>query len=129
MTKFCYLGIAFGCLVMACGGSQQAPDSAATQAVEPSASSTVSSAEADATKTEEAPATKAEVEPAPSGPECKKTEDCTVFADCCTCKAVPASNPPPVPCESICGESKCEVKGMTIANVACENERCVLKKK
>lgn len=129
MTKLCTLGLVFGCLLTACGGSQQAPDSAATQAVEPTAKEATPNADSEAPKTETAPASKAEAEPEPSGPECKKTEDCTIFADCCTCKAVPASKPPLVPCESVCGESKCEVKGMTIANVACENERCVLKKK
>ncbi len=62
-----------------------------------------------------------------SEPECKKDKDCTIFADCCTCKAVPVAGKPPVPCDAVCGESKCEVKGKTIDNVACVDGRCKVK--
>ena len=50
-----------------------------------------------------------------------------IFADCCTCNAVPAAAKPPVPCDAVCGESKCEVKGKTQDNVACVNGRCKVK--
>jgi hypothetical protein len=130
MTKLCYITLALTGVLMACSGSQKAPpDSAATQASESASASSQAPARAEPSEVPPAKDSKVDVEPAPTGPECKKTEDCTIFADCCSCKAVPASKASPVPCESICGESKCEVKGMTIANVACENERCVLKKK
>src|SRR5512133_404846 len=119
-------------LLVACGGSSKAPESAAAESTQPTTTEAPTPAQ-DAPQSEAgAKTTETKVEEAaPSGPECKKTEDCTIFADCCTCKAIPAAKPLPTPCESVCGsgESKCEVKGMTIANVACENERCVLKKK
>lgn len=121
ILMLCALGF-FGC-----GGSQKAPDSAAPSTAPETASS---AAQTSAPTADESPAAAApELEPTPSLPECKKDEDCTIFADCCSCKAVAASKPLLVPCESVCGESKCEVKGMTIANVACDQGRCVLKKK
>jgi hypothetical protein len=113
--------------LVACGGSQKAPDAAAA----PSAAvASAAASEPSAAQPEAAPKAKEpEPEAAPSGPECKKDDDCTVFADCCSCKAVPQAKPSPVPCDSVCGESKCEVKGITIANVACDSGRCTLKKK
>jgi hypothetical protein len=109
-----------------CGGSQKLPDAAQSQ---PAPTPSVTQAEPDPAKPEvTAKAKEPEAETASSGPECSKDADCTIFADCCSCKAVPAAKPSPVPCESVCGESKCEVKGITIVNVACDAGRCVIKK-
>jgi hypothetical protein len=118
-------------LMSACGGSQKAPEASATAPsadtqAQPDVTAPTDTTVAAAATTESAKAPAAET---PSGPECKKDDDCTIFADCCSCKAVPAAKPSPVPCESVCGESKCEVKGITIANVACDAGRCVIKKK
>ncbi len=113
--------------LLACGGSQKAPDAAASQ---PAAADSVSSATEPNAPAAEAPAKKpAEPDYAAESTGCKKDSDCTIFADCCSCRAVLASKPPPVPCESVCGESKCEVKGITIDNLACDAGRCVIKKK
>ncbi|HEY5956346.1 MAG TPA: hypothetical protein VIV60_07340 [Polyangiaceae bacterium] len=116
-----------GFAVGSCGGSQRAPDSS-TPALATAArpTSTERGATSDSAKT---PVVESAAEATASGPECKKDDDCTIFADCCSCKAVPAAKPSPVPCESVCGESKCEVKGITIVNVACDAGRCVIKKK
>jgi hypothetical protein len=112
---------------VSCGGSTKAPDAAAQPPASPSAAPEPIAAKGE--KAEAAPPTPAaEAEAAPTGPECKKDGDCTIFADCCSCKAVPASKPPLVPCDSVCGESKCEVKGITIVNVACDAGRCIIKK-
>ncbi len=70
--------------------------------------------------------TTAEVEP--TAPECSRDSDCTIFADCCTCKAVPAAEPLPTPCDSVCGESPCDVKRKTIDDVYCDGGRCKLRK-
>jgi hypothetical protein len=114
--------------VASCGGSQKAPDSATPDSATASAAPEPSAAKAENAKPA-SPTPAAEAEPTPTGPECKQDGDCTIFADCCSCKAVPAAKPPPVPCDSVCGESKCEVKGITIVNVACDAGRCVIKKK
>lgn len=135
MTKRHLVGILVSALLLAaCGGSSKAPESAASESAEQAPAAGDSKAQEQTPPQAEtgSKASEAKTEPeASTGPECKKVEDCTIFSDCCTCKAVPASKPSPTPCDSICGsgDSKCEVKGMTIANVACENERCVLKKK
>jgi hypothetical protein len=50
-----------------------------------------------------------------------------IFSDCCTCKAVLAVGTPPVPCDAVCGESKCELKGKTQDNIACVEGHCKLK--
>lgn len=110
-----------------CGGTQKAPEVTASEPGQPAASAI---AESPNSKTEvAAKAAEPEADAAAAGPECKKDDECTIFADCCTCKAVPASKPLLVPCDSVCGESKCEVKEITIANVACDAGRCVIKKK
>jgi hypothetical protein len=117
--------------LFACGGSQKAPDAAASQpAATPSTSATD-----EAKPSEAVAAAKPKETEAASAPKeddaigCKKDADCTIFADCCACRAVLASKPPPVPCDAVCGESKCEVKGITIDNVACDADKCVIKKK
>jgi hypothetical protein len=110
----------------ACGGSQKSPDAAAAQAAAAASASTEAKPGATAV---DAPAKPAEPNYEAESTGCKKDGDCTIFADCCSCRAVLASKPPPVPCESVCGESKCEVKGITIDNVVCDAGRCVIKKK
>ena len=111
---------------VACGGSGKPADAPA------SAPSAESSAAASSDEAKPAPAeakAKPQEEAAPEStePECTKDKDCMIFADCCTCKAVPAAAKPPVPCEAVCGESKCEVKGKTMDNVACVSGRCKVK--
>lgn len=127
MKLLCVTGLLLTTLVVACGGSQKAPESAAA---EPAAAESAAAPEsAPPTPEVDATAQGSETEAAPTGPECSKDDDCTVFTDCCSCKAVASSKPPLTPCESVCGESKCEVKGITIDNVACDAGRCVIKKK
>ncbi len=109
---------------VACGGSSKSTSAPAAPAAEPAAAS------AD-------PEPKPELGPKPiaqeatesesTEPECQKDKDCIIFSDCCTCKAVPIAGKPPVPCDSVCGESKCELKGKTQDNVACVDGRCKLK--
>ena len=105
---------------IACGGSTK-PAPAPTTA--PAADEAPTPPAAEAAK----PAPKEEAAPESTEPECQKDKDCMIFADCCTCKAVPAAAKPPVPCEAVCGESKCEVKGKTMDNVACVSGRCKVK--
>ncbi len=114
--------------VAACGGSGKAPD-APSAASEPSAKAESKPESTDVTTKSESSKPKTEEVAAPESnePECKKDKDCTIFADCCTCKAVLAAGKPPVPCDSVCGESRCEVKGKTIDNVACVSGHCKLK--
>jgi hypothetical protein len=102
----------------ACGGSKKEP---AAPAIESSATPSASVV-ADAPKSEATPAPAKEPEAS-----CEKDSDCTIFADCCSCRAVGSKDPSPVPCDSVCGESRCEVKGKTIADVACVNKICKLK--
>ncbi len=130
MTLLRSLGPAIMVLQLAgCGGSQKAPENAQPAAeATPSTEDKVADKEAEAAPESAPKAKEAEPEAAPSGPECKKDDECTIFADCCSCKAVPASKPSPVPCDAVCGESKCEVKGITIANVACDAGKCVIRK-
>ena len=114
-------------LLSACGGSGKATETPAT-ASEPAAKAESKPESTDVTTKSESSKPKAEeAAPESSEPECSKDKDCTIFADCCTCKAVLAAGKTPVPCDSICGESKCEVKGKTIDNVACVAGHCKLK--
>ncbi len=107
--------------LIACGGSNKpAPAPPAPAAVE---NATEASPAAEVAK----PKPQEEAAPESTAPECEKDKDCMIFADCCTCKAVPAAAKPPVPCEAVCGESKCEVKGKTMDNVACVSGRCKVK--
>ena len=127
----CVLRISFivpALLLAACGGSGKAPDAPAAAASEPAAKAETKPEATDVTTKSESSKPKAEETAAESAePECAKDKDCTIFADCCTCKAVLAAGKPPVPCDSVCGESKCEVKGKTIDNVACVAGHCKLK--
>jgi hypothetical protein len=109
-------------ILVACGGSQKVPDAAAAP---PASAATGAEPVAAAV---DAPAKPAATEPDVDATGCKKNEDCSIFADCCSCKAVLASKPSLVPCDSVCGESKCEVKQITLANVSCDAGRCVIKK-
>jgi hypothetical protein len=132
MTSLRHVALLLSTLaIFACGGSQKAPDAAASQSATPASTSASDDAkpkEAEAiAKPKEAEAASAPKEDDAVG--CKKDADCTIFADCCACRAVLASKPPPVPCDAVCGESKCEVKGITIDNVACDAGKCVIKKK
>jgi hypothetical protein len=106
---------------VACGSSSKSTPAPAAPAAEPAAAS----AEAEQ-KPELGPKPIAQEEAAPEStePECKKDKDCIIFSDCCTCKAVPLAGKPPVPCDAVCGESKCEVQGKTQDNVSCVSGRC-----
>jgi hypothetical protein len=116
--------LAFSVLVLlsACGGSTKPTATPVTEA----SASTEATPEADSSKSEN-PST--DTKPAEPEPEatCEKDSDCTIFADCCSCRAVSAKAPLPPSCDSVCGESKCEVKSKTIDNVACVSGRCKLK--
>ena len=116
-------------LLAACGGSSKTPDAPATPAGESAAKAEPKPESTDVTTKSETAKPKAQEQAAAesSEPECSKDKDCTIFADCCTCKAVAAAGKPPVPCDSVCGESKCETKGKTIDNVACVAGHCKLK--
>lgn len=105
--------------LVACGGTPKEPSAPESKP------STTASAEP-AKEAKQADVASAASAPEPEAP-CEKDADCTVFADCCSCKAVGAKAPPPTPCDSVCGESKCEVKGKTIDNVACVAGVCKLK--
>lgn len=109
--------------VTACGGSSKEPAAPATEASAASNADGQADAPAAAANNDAATATPA-LEPEAT---CEKDADCSIFADCCSCRAVGAKAPSPVPCESVCGESKCEVKGKTIDNVACVAGVCKLK--
>jgi hypothetical protein len=112
--------------VVACGGSSKStPTPASAPAAEPAAET---KAEPKPGELGPKPIAQEEAATESSEPECKKDKDCTIFADCCTCKAVLAAGKPPVPCDAVCGESKCEVKGKTIDDVACVSGHCKLKK-
>jgi hypothetical protein len=115
--------------LLACGGSAKSTPSTATAPATESTAAAPSSESKNVSTKSESPKTKAEEESAAesSAPECEKDKDCTIFADCCTCKAIPAAAKLPQPCEAVCGESKCEVKGKTIDNVACVSGRCKVK--
>jgi len=118
-------------LAAACGGSGKTSETpTAAAAGDTAATSEAAKPEAtDVTAKSESAKPKAEAEAAPEStePECTKDKDCMIFADCCTCKAVVAAAKPPVPCDAICGESKCETKGKTADNVACVAGRCKVK--
>jgi hypothetical protein len=105
----------------ACGGTPKEP----AQTPPETDPKSVSEPKAETTepKTEQP---KPEAQPEPDA-TCEKDSDCTIFTDCCTCRAVSQKAPLPPSCEGICGESKCEVKGKTIANVACVSGKCKLK--
>ena len=111
-------------LISACGSTPQ-------QASAPAASAAPTSEAEPKAVVPEDTAKQAEKAAAPATPEpeatCTKDADCTIFADCCSCKAVSAKVPLPPSCEGICGESKCEVKGKTLANVSCVAGHCKLK--
>jgi hypothetical protein len=109
-------------LLSACGGSTK-PTSAPS--ADPSAATEASPAPA-ASATETAANEKKAAEPEPEA-TCEKDSDCTIFADCCSCRAVSAKAPLPASCDSVCGESRCEVKGKTIGDVACVSGHCKLK--
>lgn len=112
--------------VVACGGSSKStPAAASAPAAEPAAETKAEPKPGDLVPK---PIAQEEAATESSEPECKKDKDCTIFADCCTCKAVLAAGKPPVPCDAVCGESKCEVKGKTIDDVACVSGHCKLKK-
>lgn len=85
-------------------------------------------AESNAQVSDAAPVVESEAEAEPTTPECSKDSECTIFADCCTCKAVPANKPLPESCESVCGESPCDVRQKTIDDVYCDAGRCKLRK-
>jgi hypothetical protein len=117
-------------LAAACGGSGKTSETPATTPASDTAAPSEAKTEApDVTAKSESSKSKVKevAEPESTEPECTKDKDCTIFADCCTCKAVLAAGKPPVPCDSVCGESKCETKGKTIDNVACVSGRCKLK--
>ena len=101
-------------LLVGCGGSGKSSETPAA-ASEPAAKSESSKPKAE------------EAAPESTEPECTKDKDCSIFADCCTCKAYPVAGKLPQPCDAVCGESKCEVKGKTIDNVACVSGRCKVK--
>lgn len=112
-------------LASACGGSAKpAPAPAANATPEPTVAPSDEPKPGDL-----GPKPIAQEEPVSesTAPECRTNKDCTIFADCCTCKGVPLAGKPPVPCDAVCGESKCEVKGKTLDNVACVDGRCKLK--
>jgi len=115
-------------LLAACGGSGKASETPAA-AGEPAAKSEVSPESTAAATKSESSKPKADEEAAAEStePECTKDKDCSIFADCCTCKAYPVAGKLPQPCDSVCGESKCEVKGKTMDNVACVSGRCKVK--
>jgi hypothetical protein len=111
---------------VACGGSSKStPTPASAPAAEPAVETKAEPKPGDLGPK---PIAQEESATESSEPECKKDKDCTIFADCCTCKAVLAAGKPPVPCDAVCGESKCEVKGKTIDDVACVSGHCKLKK-
>lgn len=108
-------------VLSACGGPSKETSVPTAGSAEPVP------AVADVATTESKEAAPAE-EPEPTTPECSKDSECTIFADCCTCKAIPTSIPQPDPCDSVCGEAPCQVKGKTIQDVYCSKEgRCKLK--
>lgn len=107
-------------ILLACGSP---PKDASGPAAPLSAEPQQPSVESRSTDTPSAPS-KAEPEEAAA---CEKDADCTIFADCCSCRAVSAKAPLPPSCDGICGESKCEVKGKTLDNVACVAGHCKLK--
>jgi len=117
-------------LAAACGGSGKSSETpAAATAGDTAAKADTDKLEStDVTPKSESTKPKAEeAAPESSEPECKKDKDCMIFSDCCTCKAVLAAGKPPVPCDNVCGESKCELKGKTQDNVACVAGRCKVK--
>ncbi len=114
-------------LLVGCGGSGKSSETPAA-ASEPAAKSEVSpESTAAAAKSESSKPKAEEAAPESTEPECTKDKDCSIFADCCTCKAYPVAGKLPQPCDAVCGESKCEVKGKTIDNVACVSGRCKVK--
>ncbi len=114
--------------LLACGGSakQPAPPPTSTE------SATADTENSPAQKSgDDASSSTEQAEPAEAAsttPECQTAKDCTIFSDCCTCKAIPSAQALPNPCEYVCGESKCELKGKTIDDVDCVAGRCTLKK-
>ena len=111
---------------VACGGSSKStPTPASAPAAEPAAEAKAEPKPGDLSPK---PIAQEEAATESSEPECKKDKDCTIFADCCTCKAVLAAGKPPVPCDAVFGELRCEVKGKTIDDVACVSGHCKLKK-
>jgi hypothetical protein len=131
----CFLRISLvvpALLLAACGGSGKTTESAASVPAGEAAAKGEAKTEApDVTPKSESPQPKAQEPDAveSSTPECEKDKDCSIFSDCCTCKAIPAAGKLPQPCDAICGsgDSKCEVKGKTIDNVHCVAGRCKLK--
>jgi hypothetical protein len=105
----------------ACGGTPKEP----AQTLPETDSKSVSEPKPEAEEPK-AKDSKPESQPEPDA-TCEKDSDCTIFTDCCTCRAVSQKSPLPPSCEGICGESKCEVKGKTIADVACISGKCKLK--
>ncbi len=115
-------------LVAACGGSGKSSETpAATPAGDTAAKTETTKPESTDVTTKSESAKPKEEAAAEPEPECKKDKDCMIFSDCCTCKAVLAAGKPPVPCDAVCGESKCEVKGKTQDNVACVEGHCKVK--
>lgn len=114
------IGLVLLFLSVACGST---PNNAATPlpGSSPNADPTPSS-----TAQAEPPVSSAASKPEPEA-VCEKDSDCTIFADCCACRAVSSKAPLPPSCEGICGESKCEVKGKTLDDVACVAGHCKLK--
>jgi len=127
LARLCVLSLPL-VLATACGGSGKSSESpAAATAGDTAAKAEAPKLEAtDVTPKSESSKPKQEATES-SGPECKKDKDCMIFSDCCTCKAVLAADKPPVPCEDVCGEFKCEVKGKTADNVACVAGHCKIK--
>jgi hypothetical protein len=62
--------------------------------------------------------------PAP-GEACSTTDDCTLFADCCQCRAIEAGTTRGM-CRLNCLQDACSAMGITDQDVACIAGRCVL---
>ncbi len=115
-------------LASACGGSGKASETPAASGDTAAKTEAAKPESTDVTTKSESAKPKAEAAAAEDpGPACKKDKDCMIFSDCCTCNAVLAAGKPPVPCDAVCGESKCELKGKTQDNVACVEGHCKVK--
>ena len=56
--------------------------------------------------------------------ECATDDDCQVVNDCCTCAALPKSEPN-LACPAVCIQSACQARGLGAAKADCVANRCV----
>ncbi len=57
--------------------------------------------------------------------KCSSREDCVLFSDCCTCRALTSARKAPE-CDLFCIQDSCSAAGITEEDVACVAGRCVL---